>query len=88
MFGGYGIYKDAIIVAIIVDDELYFKVDGQSVEAYRSKGSRPFCYKVRDKIISMSYWYVPLEIMEDEELLSNWLDRAYLVALNAKSKKK
>ena len=27
MFGGYGIYRGKIIFAIIIDDELYFKVD-------------------------------------------------------------
>ena len=31
MFGGHSVYKDGVIVAIIVDDELYFKVNEQSV---------------------------------------------------------
>lgn len=37
MFGGYSVYKYGVIVAIIVDDELYFKVNEQSVYDYRSK---------------------------------------------------
>ncbi len=87
MFGGYGLYKDGIIVAIIADDELYFKVDKESIEVYKSRDSRPFCYKVRDKIINMSYWYVPLEVMENEKLLGNCLDMAYLATINAKNNK-
>ena len=88
MFGGYGVYKDSVIIGIIVNDELYFKVDNQSAEIYKSRGSKPFCYKARDKIISMSYWLVPLEIMEDELLLGSWLDGAYLVSLRTMNLKK
>ncbi|CAF3786768.1 unnamed protein product [Rotaria magnacalcarata] len=54
MFGGYGVYKDSVIIGIIVDDELYFKVDKQSAEIYELKGSKPFCYKARDKIITFN----------------------------------
>ena len=82
------LHKDSVIIGIIVNDELYFKVDNQSAEIYKSRESKPFCYKARDKIISMSYWLVPLEIMEDELLLGSWLDGSYLVSLRTKNLKK
>jgi DNA transformation protein len=31
MFGGHSVYRDGVIVAIIVGEELYFKVNEQSV---------------------------------------------------------
>ncbi len=32
MFGGYGIYSGKLIFAIIINDELYFKVDTELME--------------------------------------------------------
>lgn len=87
MFGGYGVYKDSLIVGIIVDDELYFKVDTQSSELYKSMGSRPFCYRARDKVVNMSYWLVLPEIIENEMLLESYLHKAYMVSLKSKSLK-
>ncbi|MCC8461395.1 MAG: TfoX/Sxy family protein [Candidatus Megaira endosymbiont of Carteria cerasiformis] len=88
MFGGHSVYRDGVIVAIIVGEELYFKVNEQSVCDYRNRGSKPFTYKARDKVINISYWQVPLDIMEDKELFGNWLDVAYQISLNTKNKKK
>jgi len=48
MFGGYGIYKDGIIFGIIVDDELYFKVDDTNREEYEKMGSSPFVYRTKE----------------------------------------
>ena len=35
--------------------------------------SEPFSYERNGKIIKMSYWKVPPEILEDQELLEQWL---------------
>ena len=86
MFGGYGIYKDSIIVAIIAYDELYFKVDSTNQLQYENLGSTPFTFLTKDKKIAMSYWKVPLEIMEDESQLSVWLEQSYDISLKNKKK--
>jgi DNA transformation protein len=44
MFGGYGIYKDGIITAIIVDNELYFKVNEINIDDYKKHGCIPFTH--------------------------------------------
>jgi DNA transformation protein len=84
MFGGYGIYKDKIIIGIIIDDELYFKVDKTNKEQYKSLNSVPFTYEAKGKSIAMSYWKVPIEIMEDEEQLSEWTEQSFLISLHKK----
>ncbi len=86
MFGGYGIYKDNIIIGIIVEDELYFKVDRTNQTQYEKLGVEPFIYESRGRKIKMSYWKVPLEILEDEERLHSWLDQSYSISLQAKKK--
>lgn len=77
MFGGYGIYRDGKIFAIISDGELYFKSSKETEEFYKSKGSHPFVYsKKNGKEYSMRYWFVSEEVMENREKFSEWVDVA------------
>ncbi len=86
MFGGYGLYKDGVIFAIIVDDQLYFKADEKNRPAYEEKGSKPFTYEAKNrKRVAMSYWELPSEILEDRELLTDWVE-ASLSASRRKTK--
>ncbi|MEK6734642.1 MAG: TfoX/Sxy family protein [Pseudomonadota bacterium] len=88
MFGGYGLYSDKIFFAIIADDELYFKADETLAEEYKRSGSYPFTYQRGNKTFSMSYWYVPAEIIEDSDLIKDWYNKSSAVARNKKSKRK
>lgn len=88
MFGGYGIYKDGIFFALIVDDELYFKVDDSTKIRYEKYGSEPFTYsKGKHKPVTMSYYVVPADIIENEKTLLQWANTAYQIALGAKKSK-
>ncbi len=76
MFGGWGLYKDGIIFAIIVDGELYFKVDSSNKKDYEDYGSRPFEYTREGKQVALSYWLLPEEVMEDREKLYDWAQKS------------
>ncbi|GAB4163581.1 MAG: hypothetical protein Tsb006_2730 [Rickettsiaceae bacterium] len=86
MFGGYGIYKDGVIFAIIAEDELYFKVDGSNINQYKELGSEPFVFQSKGKSTTMSYWKLPLEIMEEESLLVDWVNQSCLASIRGKKK--
>ena len=89
MFGGYSLYKYGVIFAIIADDVLYFKGGDSNRADYVAMGSEPFSYEAKGKRVSMSYWQVPLEVMEDGVELARWAEKAYGVACkSAKAKKK
>lgn len=89
MFGGYGIYKDGIVFAIIADDQLFFKVNDDLKEQYESMGSTPFTYENnKGKKISMSYWELPADILENDEELEKWVDQSVAVSLSPKNKRK
>ncbi len=84
MFGGYGVYKNGIIFALIVDDELYFKVNSSNRSQYEELDSEPFIYNAKGKKVTMSYWKVPMEILEDEDQIGNWLEQSYEISLKTK----
>ncbi len=73
MFGGFGLYQHGRIFAIISDDIIYMKVNETNRSQYERYGSKPFTYTAKGKIVSLSYWQLPDEILSDEILLSQWI---------------
>ncbi len=88
MFGGWSIYCDGLIFAIVVDEVLYFKVDSLSIERYTRLGLGPFTYKSKDgKAMHMAYYTPPEEAMDDRAVLLDWAREALGVALRAQAVK-
>lgn len=77
MFGGWAIYKNGVIFGIIIDEELYFKINNENRSVFKQIESRPFVYTKSDgKPVTMSYWLVPDEIMEDKERLYDLVEKS------------
>lgn len=77
MFGGYGIYKNGLMFALIADSELYFKANQKTAEIFKSQNLEPFTYKAKGKTIALSYYKIPQEIIDDEQLLEEYFKMAY-----------
>lgn len=75
MFGGVGLYMGKVFFAIIANDVLYFKVDEISRNDYEQMGMSPF-QPYKNRAVSMRYYEVPIEILEDVELLDVWVRRS------------
>lgn len=86
MFGGLGIYLNDLFFALVANNTLYFKVDDSNLSDYKKAGMSPF-RPYDDKPYSMNYFEVPGEIIEDDQSLSKWADKAFQVALAAKASK-
>jgi len=71
MFGGFGFYMNSKFFAFIADGKLYFKVGSSNKRDYEKRGSKPFVYRGhKGKDITMSYYELPVDIIEDREQLS------------------
>ena len=71
MFGGIGLYSDALFFGLIDDDILYFKVDDLTRPDYLKSKTKPFD-PYGDGNASMSYYSVPVEVLEDTDELKVW----------------
>jgi DNA transformation protein len=81
MFGGVGLYCDGTMFGIIADDVAYLKVDDSNREDFIKAGSSPFNpYPDKAKTTVMSYYEVPADILENQELLGTWAERSLGVA--------
>ena len=83
MFGGYGIYQDDCMFALIADDRLYFKADATTRAEFEAKGLSPFTYVARGKSMTMQYFEAPPEVFEEQEAMRSWVQKAYEAALKA-----
>jgi len=83
MFGGVGIYLNDIFFALIADDILRFKVDESNRDDYILAGMGPF-RPYKDKTTTLQYYGVPIEVLEDWEILAEWARKAYRVGLKQK----
>jgi len=81
MFGGYGIYLDNLMFAIVVDDILYLKADSQIQARFQDLGRSSFSYQRQGKNISMSYYQAPDEALENPEEMKAWAALACQAAL-------
>lgn len=84
MFGGFGVYKGGVMFGLIAFDELYLKVDDTNRGDYEARKSHPFVYEGKGKPMTMSYWRIPDDVLEDPDELKTWAMKAYDVALKAK----
>ena len=80
MFGGYGIFSEGNMFALISGSTLFFKVDDSNKETYTETGSRQ--HK------PMPYFEVPSDIMNDKDMLHEWAKLSVAVAAKGKKRKK
>ncbi len=83
MFGGYGIYLDRLMFALVASDTLYLKVDDESRGEFEAAGLEPFRYTKKGKTYQMSYHAAPEDALEDAELLRDWARKAVDAAMRA-----
>lgn len=83
MFGGYGIYLDRTMFALIAHDTLFLKVDDGSRAEFEALGLEPFRYTKKGKSYQMSYHAAPEDALEDAELLRDWARKAVDAAMRA-----
>ena len=87
MFGGFGIYLDGRMFALVADDTLYFKVDDANRAEFEREGLQPFRYERTDREVAvMSYYQPPAAAIDDRDLLCTWARKGVEAATRAASK--
>jgi DNA transformation protein len=85
MFGGIGLYLDEVFFAIIRADTVYFKVDAANRSDYETRGMARF-RPYRDKPhLSINYYEVPADVLEDAEECVRWALRAVAASVGKKA---
>ena len=81
MFGGYGIFREGLMFALISEDTLYFKVNESNRDVYERAQSKPFPHGI-------SYWEVPTDVLEEDSRLHEWANISIKIAQETARKKR
>lgn len=87
MFGGYGIFLDGLMFALISDNTLYFKTDNQTLTEFNERGLEAFSYTKKGKRCQLSYYQAPEDCLENTDDMTSWAEDAFSVALRANTKR-
>lgn len=78
MFGGAGLYRGGKMFGLIADDVAYLKVDRANKDKFIEAGASPF-KPFPDKPITMPYYEIPVEILENSEELIKWAQESLAI---------
>ncbi len=94
MFGGHGIWLEdplagegskGLFFALVAGGTLYVKADDANRAEFEEAGLEPF-RPFPDRPVTMSYYPVPEDAMEDAEALLAWANRGVAAALRARGR--
>ncbi len=82
MFGGFGIFWQGLMLGIIIEDKLYFKVDDASEPRFVQRGLARFQYESKGgRTASLRYCEAPPEVYDEPEHMAEWTRLAYECAV-------
>src|SRR4028118_1301594 len=75
MFGGYAIYLDGLLIAIVADDALLLRADEENRGDFEARGIGAFRPSA-DNPGTMPFYQVPDDVFEDQDELLRWTEKA------------
>jgi DNA transformation protein len=83
MFGGWGIYHQGLMFALVIDETLYLKADAELAPAFEARGLPPFRYARGERLVALSFFQAPAELFDDPDEARRWARASYEAALRA-----
>jgi DNA transformation protein len=80
MFGGVGLFRGGTMFGFVAADVLYYKVDHSNRGEFESRGMARFRPFADREHLSMSYYEVPADVLEDAEDCAAWAGRSAAIA--------
>ena len=84
MFGGFGLYLDGLMFALIADDSVYLKADAGNRALFIGRGMPRFEYVRQGKPVALSYHALPADALEDADDLLALCRSAFEAALRGR----
>jgi DNA transformation protein len=88
MFGGYGVYLDGLMFALVFEDALYLKADVMNRVEFEQAGCEIFGYTRQGRRATLNFFRAPEDAMDAPQMMLPWARSAYAAALRANAKKR
>ncbi len=89
MFGKTGVFCDGVMLGMVTEDTLYFRVDDHNRAAFQEAGSvPPLNYEKKGRTIDLSFWRAPERLLDEPDELVTWARSALAAARRVAAKRK
>jgi DNA transformation protein len=81
MFGKTGVFCDGLMLGMVTEDTLYFRVDDHNRATFREAESLPpLNYLKKGCTIDLSFWRTPERLLDEPDELAAWAREALAAA--------
>jgi len=89
MFGKTGLFCDGVMLAMVADNTLYFRVDDDNRAVFaEARSVPPLNYEKKGSTIDLSFWRVPERLFDEPDELVSWARVALAAARRVAAKRK
>src|SRR6185369_3322961 len=80
MFGKTGVFCNGLMLGMVTDDTLYFRVDDQNRAVFKeAESDLPLNYEKQGRTIDLAFWRAPERLFDEPDEFVTWA-RAALAA--------
>lgn len=88
MFGKTGVFCDGLMLGMVSDDTLYFRVDDHNRQVFREAESfPPLNYEKGGSTIDLAFWRAPERLFDEPDELVAWARAALAAARRVAAKR-
>jgi DNA transformation protein and related proteins len=88
MFGKTGVFCDGLMLAMVTDNTLYFRVDDGNQAAFgEARVFPPLDYEKNGRTIELSFWRAPDRLFDEPDALVTWARAALAAARRVATKR-
>lgn len=88
MFGKSGVFCDGVMIGMVTDNTLYFRVDELNRTTFKeAQAFPPLNYEKQGRMIDLSFWRVPDRLIDEPEELIAWARAALAAAHRVAAKR-
>ena len=88
MFGKTGVFCDGVMLAVVTENTLYFRVDDENQETFReAEAFPPLNYAKKGVLIDLSFWRVPERLFDEPDEFMVWARAALAAAHRVAAKR-
>ena len=88
MFGKTGVFCDGVMLGMVTENTLYFRVDEENRETFReAEAFPPLNYAKKGQMIDLAFWRVPERLFDEPDELIAWAQAALAAAHRVAAKR-
>jgi len=88
MFGKTGVFCDGLMLGMVTDNMLYFRVDDGNRDAFKeAEVTPPLNYRKQGLAIDLSFWRAPERLFDEPDELVSWARMALGAARRVAAKR-